>query len=112
MDNLQLLKEEIYSALKDSILLDEKMQAGIRKEVAGLNDVNRAKSVLGALLHEREYIIAYLKQVIKVDTSALTVYKLRKLLQDTYVKYMQRDERAISKTDSVSAASVLKGISF
>ncbi len=92
MEILEHLKEEIYVTLDQSILLNEKMRLAIREVTYHMKSPEHVRHVLTLLLREKEYIVKYLQQLITLDTTGLTVYKLREQMQRSYVQSLQANE--------------------
>lgn len=92
MEILECLKEEIYGTLEQSILLTERMRLAIREVVYHMKSPEHVRHVLTLLLREKEYIVKYLQQLITLDTTGLTVYKLREQMQRSYIQSLQANE--------------------
>lgn len=112
MDIIRHLKVEIDAAVAQSILLRPDMRVAIKAKTASCSDVNVLRNVLNMLLREKDYIIKYLQQVIHVDTTGLTVYKLRELMQKSYLKSLHQNEAGSTKVDHAEAESFMSKLSF
>ena len=112
MEILQHLKSEINEAVDQSILLRDDMRAAIKAKAALTQDVDALRNVLNMLLREKDYIIKYLQEVIKIDTTGLTAYKLRELMQKSYLKTLQGQEAQASASEKVEAEASVAKISF
>lgn len=112
MDLTQHLKNEINAALAQSILLRDDMRNTIKTKVAASKDVNGLKHILNLLLREKDYIIKYLQEVIKIDTTGLTVYKLRELMQKSYLKSLHQQESGSIRADHAEADAFVTKISL
>jgi len=103
MEILDHLKEEIYATLEQSILLTDRMRTAIREVVYHMKTPERVRHVLSLLLREKDYIIKYLQQVIHIDTTGLTVYKLREQMQRSYIQSLQADEAKSAQAERSEA---------
>ena len=64
------------------------------------------------LQQEKNFIINFLRKVIQIDTSGLTVLKLRQYMQQAYIGDIREQESAQEEVDKAEIESTLAELDY